>query len=98
MAKRKKRGSSFIIFLLVCIIAGLGGKIVYEASLEFLYPKKYTQLVEFYSEEYGINETLVYSVIRTESDFDPMAVSDADAIGLMQMTEETYFSSIPYLR
>ena len=90
MAKQKKKGTSFIIFLLVCIITVLGGKIAYEASLEFLYPKEYTQLVEFYAEEYGINETLIYSVIRTESGFDPMAVSDADAIGLMQMTEDTF--------
>lgn len=90
MAKQKKKGSSFIIFLLVCIIVALSGKIVYETALEFLYPKKYTEYVEYYAEEYGIDETLIYAVIRTESGFDPEAVSDADAIGLMQMTEETF--------
>lgn len=90
MAKQKKKGSSFIIFLLVCIIVFFSGKIAYEAALEFLYPKKYKETVEIYAEEYGISETLIYSVIRTESGFDPDAVSDADAIGLMQMTEDTF--------
>ena len=75
MARKKKKGSSFIIFLLVCIIVALSGKIVYETALEFLYPKKYTEYVEYYAEEYGIDETLVYAVIRTESGFDPEAVS-----------------------
>ena len=62
MAKQKKKGSSFIIFLLVCIIVALSGKIVYETALEFLYPKKYTEYVEYYAEEYGIDETLIYAV------------------------------------
>ncbi len=89
--KRKKKGcSSFIIFILVCIIALLGSKIAYEAAQEFLYPREYSEYVEKYSAEYGISEILVYAVIHTESGFDPNAVSSADAIGLMQMTEDTF--------
>ena len=89
--KRKKKGySSFIIFILVCIIALFGGKIAYEAAQEFLYPREYSEYVEKYSAEYGISEILVYAVIHTESGFDPNAVSSADAIGLMQMTEDTF--------
>ena len=90
MAKKKKRGSSFIIFLLVCVIAFFGGKIAYDATMEFLYPKKYSEYVEKYASEYGISETLLYSVIRTESGFDPDSVSVADAIGLTQITEDTF--------
>lgn len=90
MAKKKKRGSSFIIFLLVCVIAFFGGKIAYEATLEYLYPKKYSEYVEIYASEYKISETLLYSVIRTESGFDPDSVSVAGARGLTQITEDTF--------
>lgn len=90
MAKKKKGCSSFLIFLLVCVIAVFGGRTVYDATMEFLYPKKYSEYVEKYASEYGISETLLYAVIRTESGFDPDAVSVADAIGLTQITEDTF--------
>ena len=88
--KNKKGCSSLVIFILVCVIALLGGKIAYEAAQEFLYPREYSEYVEKYSAEYGISEILIYAVIHTESGFDPDAVSSADAIGLMQMTEDTF--------
>lgn len=92
--KKKKTERScyqFVIFVAVCIIISLfGGKMAYDAIQKFLYPREYTEYVEKYSEEYGISEILVYAVIRTESGFDPNAVSSADAIGLMQMTEDTF--------
>ncbi len=92
MARKKKKNgcTSLIIFILAGIIAVLGGKIAYEAVQEFMYPQKYTEYVEKYAEEYGISEILIYSVIHTESGFDPDAVSSAGAIGLMQMTEDTF--------
>ena len=40
--------------------------------------------------EYEVEEALVYAVICCESSFKPDAVSDAGAIGLMQITEETF--------
>lgn len=51
---------------------------------------KYTEFVEKYSAEYGIEPELVYAVIKTESSFNPDAVSDADAVGLTQITPETF--------
>ena len=33
------------------------------------YPKKYSQIVEKYSDLYGVDDNLVYAVIRTESHF-----------------------------
>lgn len=90
MAKKKKGCSSFLIFLLVCIIGIFVGRIAYETLPEYLYPKKYSEHVEKYASEYGISETLLYAVIHTESGFDPDAVSVADAIGLTQITEDTF--------
>ena len=46
--------------------------------------------VEKYAEEFNIDKYLLLSFIRTESGFDKYAKSSADAIGLTQITEETF--------
>lgn len=91
MAKRKShRTSIFIIFLLLCVISFFGAKVGINTVMTTLYPHKYSEYVEKYAREYGITEVLLYSVIRTESGFDPDSVSSADARGLTQITEETF--------
>jgi len=55
-----------------------------------LYPRKYTAQVELWAQAYDLDPLLVYTFIRTESGFDRHAASEADARGLMQMTEETF--------
>ena len=57
---------------------------------QLLYPRKYSQQVEQWAAEYGLDPLLVYAFIRTESGFDPSAQSAVDARGLMQITEETF--------
>ncbi len=42
-----------------------------------------------YAKEYNLDHALVWAVIKTESNFDPDARSHKDAIGLMQITEDT---------
>ncbi|MBE6883233.1 MAG: lytic transglycosylase domain-containing protein [Ruminococcaceae bacterium] len=54
------------------------------------YPIKYSDLVEKYSEENGLDEVFVYSVISCESGFDPEAKSSVGALGLMQITEDAF--------
>ena len=54
------------------------------------YPTEYEDIVERYSEEYGIDKEFVFAVIRTESNFNPDAVSEAGAIGLMQIIEDSF--------
>jgi membrane-bound lytic murein transglycosylase C len=46
---------------------------------------KYRRLVHQFAEQYRISPSLVFAVIRTESNFNPYAVSSAPAYGLMQL-------------
>ena len=62
----------------------------YRSLLKAFYPMKEAALVERYADENGLDEALVYAVMKTESDFDAEAVSAAKAKGLMQLTLPTF--------
>lgn len=50
---------------------------------------KYASIVRNASRRYGIKEDLIYAIIKTESSFNPYAVSRANAYGLMQVVPKT---------
>ena len=50
---------------------------------------RYADVVRKFARTYQIDESLVYSVIRTESSFNPYAVSSSNAYGLMQIIPST---------
>ncbi len=78
--------------LLLAILLGvmlLLDRGVYEVETE-LYPKRYEALVSSAANRYGVPVSVIYGVMRTESGFDEGAVSHAGAIGLMQITPDTY--------
>lgn len=56
-------------------------------SLSF--PRGYKDIVGPFAKKYGVDEYLVYSVIREESRFQKDVVSPADAVGLMQLIPPT---------
>lgn len=57
--------------------------------LKIMYPKTYSEIVTIYEEKYGVEENLIYAVIKAESNFKSDAISNRGAIGLMQLMEET---------
>ncbi len=59
------------------------------AYWEALFPKPYWTDLKRYSAGNGLDPYLVASLIRQESEFNPAAVSRANAIGLMQLLPKT---------
>jgi soluble lytic murein transglycosylase len=56
---------------------------------EALFPKPYWDDLRRYSEQNSLDPYLVASLIRQESEFNPGAVSPANAVGLMQLLPST---------
>ena len=78
-----------ILILFIIIVLGAALYIGKDEVYKYLYPKKYSDYVEFYSKEYNIDEDLVYSIIKAESKFKKDAVSRRGAKGLMQIGDGT---------
>jgi len=57
--------------------------------LKITYPQKYSEYVEKYAKEYQIEKELIYAVIKAESNFKAEAISNKEALGLMQVLEST---------
>lgn len=54
-----------------------------------LFPRPYWENVKRYARENRLDPYVVASLVRQESEFNPLAVSRADAIGLMQILPQT---------
>lgn len=91
-ASRRKRnhGVAILIILIVSIILGFA----LDAGITFvekkIYPVKYEEFVKKYSHEYNVPESILYAMIKTESDFEADAVSRVGAVGLMQFMPATF--------
>ena len=87
----KRKTAMFIALVIVgAFILALGIDICLTFIGKQIYPLKYEEYVEKYASEYNVPPSLVYGIIKTESDFDPKAVSSAGALGLMQMMPDTF--------
>jgi soluble lytic murein transglycosylase len=74
---------------LVSLYTRRSGYRINRQDLELLYPRPFRELVERYAKEAGLEPSLLYGLIRTESAFDPAIVSRAGAIGLTQLMPAT---------
>lgn len=87
---RKGCLTGVILAALLAVAAVFFGPRLAEEALRLLYPRPYRDLVAREAGEFGLEEHLVYAVIKTESGFDENAQSHADAHGLMQLTQPTF--------
>ena len=86
MSKSKKIFISVMIVILIMILIFILFK---KDILKIIYPKTYSEIISTYSEEYSVEENLIYAVIKAESNFESEAVSNKSAIGIMQIVEDT---------
>lgn len=75
-----------ITIILIIILIAIG---INKQMIKILYKKDYSQYVSKYSQEYKIDENLIYAIIKAESNFEVDAVSKSDAQGLMQLMYST---------
>ncbi len=74
----------------VLVIVLIASALLKNPALRIIYPDKYKDEITGAAKEYGIDPALLFAVIRTESGFDPDAVSYLGARGLTQITEDTF--------
>ncbi len=90
----KKLFKKYVKLLLVLLILFLVSVIIIVSSvslvLQTVYPKEYSDLIDCYAEEYGVDKALLYALVECESGFDKNAVSEVGAKGLTQITPETF--------
>ena len=79
--------SLFVIVILFLVFLKYFG--IDKIILKRLYPKEYSEYVKDASKKYGVEENLIYSIIKNESNFENTSSSHKGAQGLMQLMEET---------
>lgn len=87
----KKKHPMKIVLLLISMISifVIASIVLEKPILQWIYPQKYKAYVEMYATEYGVEEELVYAIMKAESNFDSYATSHSEAYGLMQLLEST---------
>lgn len=87
----KKKNFIVLIAIVIILLIALLAKVfnVKTLILRQIYPKEYSEYVEKYAKEYGVDPLLIFSIIKAESNFDKEAKSPSGAKGLMQLMEAT---------
>lgn len=94
MDKKRVTGKIIRRVLAVIVILAVAGSILFALFQDRInkweYPIQYSEYVTYYADKYDLDPLMLYAFIRTESNFNPRADSDAGARGLMQITEVTF--------
>lgn len=75
--------------IVILFLAGLIFVLFNNLIMKMIYIKKYEDIVYKYSQINNIDPMLTFAVIKAESNFNSNAVSKSNAIGLMQLMENT---------
>ena len=87
---RNKRILVITLIIVAALIAGIAVELVWSAIEKASHPYKYYDLISEYASEYNVPESVLYAVIKVESNFDNRAESSVGARGLMQMMPKTF--------
>lgn len=78
------------IIALICCFAFFAYNHFVDRYEREVYPRRFQAEVSKAAAEFSVPEYIIYAVIRTESSFKSDAVSSKDAVGLMQITPDTF--------
>ena len=83
------KNKKLLIFVAIVVVIVVFLIFARNPILKIIYPRTYEEAVLIYSEEYGVDDNLILALIKAESNFDANAISNRNAIGLMQLMQET---------
>ena len=86
----KKKAAVFTAAVAAVFLFAVLWQCGYTVILKKAYPLKYDSLIRRYSAENHVDPALAFAVVKNESNFNPKAVSNQGALGLMQLTPETF--------
>ena len=91
MAKKKEKAQKIAKEVIIAAIILILIFILRSIILKINYPQKYSEYVEKYAKEFEVDKELIYAMIKAESNFREEAVSNKEALGLMQILESTAY-------
>ena len=93
-AKNRRRVAALAAVFIALLILLAGGLVAVRHIRTYYqrlsHPMRYSDIIESYADERAMDRYLVYAVVKTESGFNPDAVSNVGARGLMQLMQDAF--------
>lgn len=89
LKERKKQQAQIAKGVIIVVLILITILVARAIIIKINYPQKYSEYVEKYAKENNIEKELIYAMIKAESHFKEEAISNKEAIGLMQILEST---------
>lgn len=85
-----RRTLNIVLLLCLAILLALATDAAMSLVEHAVYPREFKELIHTYAAEYHIPPSLVFALIKCESDFSSNHVSSDGRIGLMQLSKEDF--------